>query len=70
VLVGKLDELKLGNYSLRNMTTIITRLDALENAYGQLMDGVLGYDFLARGPVCINFIKMQLDMKIFKEEQE
>lgn len=68
VLVGKLDEIKLGNYSLRNMTTIITRLDALENAYGQLMDGVLGYDFLVKGPVCINFIKMQLDMKIIKEE--
>jgi len=70
VLVGKLDELKLGNYSLRDMTTIITRLDALENAYGRLLDGVLGYDFLARGPVCINFTKMRLDMKILKEEQE
>lgn len=70
VLVGKLDELKLGSYSIRNMTTIITRLDALENAYGQMMDGVLGYDFLARGPVCLNFIKMQLEMKILKEGEE
>ena len=68
VLVGKMDELKLGAYSLRNMTTIITRLDALENAYGQLMDGVLGFDFLARGPVCVNFKKMQLEMEILKEE--
>jgi len=70
VVVGKMNEMKLGTYSLRNMTTIITRLDALESAYGQLMDGVLGYDFLTRGPVCINFRKMQMDMKILKEEQE
>ena len=70
VLVGKMDELRLGNYSLRNMTTIITRLDALENAYGQMMDGILGYDFLTRGPVCVNFVKMQMEMKILKEEQK
>jgi predicted aspartyl protease len=70
VLVGKMNELNLGTYSLRNMTTIITRLDALESAYGQMMDGVLGYDFLTRGQVCINFRKMQLDMKILNEEQK
>jgi predicted aspartyl protease len=70
VLVGKMNELMLGSSSLKNMTTIVTRLDALEDAYGQMMDGVLGYDFLARGPVCVNFVKKQLSMIILKEEQK
>ena len=70
VLVGKVNELMLGSSSLRNMTTIVTRLDALENAYGQMMDGILGYDFLTRGPVCVNFVKKQLSMKILTEEQK
>ena len=48
------------------METIITNLDNLSEAYGVQIDGVLGFDFLNKGTVCINFNKKQLGMCFLK----
>jgi len=69
VLVGTMNDFRIGESVMRNMTTVITNLDALEEAYNQPMDGILGYDFLMKGPVCINFVKDQFLMKITDKEQ-
>jgi predicted aspartyl protease len=68
VLFGTMNDFSFGGHQIRNMETIITQLDALSEAYGVQIDGMLGYNFLAQGAICINFTKRQLGMKFIKTE--
>lgn len=70
VYFGTMKELKIGEHSLRNMETVITSLDALSEAYGVNIDGMLGYNFLSRGVICINFVKRQMDIQFIKKEEQ
>ncbi|MFN8240150.1 MAG: pepsin/retropepsin-like aspartic protease family protein [Bacteroidales bacterium] len=67
VLYGTMNDFALGSAKIRNMKTIITNLDALSEAYGVGLDGMLGYDFITRGTICINFVKRQFDMQFNKQ---
>jgi predicted aspartyl protease len=68
VLFGTMNDFVLGGHQLKNMETIITHLDALNEAYGVQIDGMLGYNFLTKGIICINFTKKQLGMKFLNPE--
>lgn len=68
VYFGIMKELKMGDYSLKNMETIITGLESLSEAYGVTIDGMLGYNFLSKGVICINFVKRQMDIQFIKKE--
>lgn len=68
VLLGRMNDFSLGSQSFPGMETIVSNLDALGEAYGTKIDGMLGYSFLEQGVVCINFVKRQLELKIVKGE--
>jgi predicted aspartyl protease len=68
VYFGIMKELKLGEHSLKNMETVITSLEPLSEAYGVTIDGMLGYNFLTKGVICINFVKRQMDIQFIKKE--
>jgi predicted aspartyl protease len=69
VLVGTMNDFRLGNNQFRDMKTIITSLNTMSEAYGIETDGMLGYDFFISGTICINFIKRQFDIQINRKEQ-
>ncbi len=60
VLFGIMNDFIFGNTRLSNMETIITNLDHLNEAYDVHINGILGYNFLVKGIICINFEKNQL----------
>jgi len=60
VLSGMMTDFRFGDRDLTSMTSIITSLDALSEAYETSLDGMLGYDFLKKGIFCINFVKRQI----------
>lgn len=60
VLSGTMTEFSFGGRELTPMFSLITSLDALAQAYETSLDGMLGYDFLKKGAICINFVKKQM----------
>jgi predicted aspartyl protease len=68
VYFGIMKDLKIGEHTLKNMETIITSLESLSEAYGVAIDGMLGYNFLSKGVICINFVKRQMDIQFIKKE--
>jgi predicted aspartyl protease len=68
VLFGNMNDFVLAGHQLKNMETIVTQLDALNEAYGVDIDGMLGYNFLIQGIISVNFPKRQLGMKFLKTE--
>jgi len=59
------DKLIIGNYLFKHNHILFTRLDQLSSAYGNSVDGILGYDFFARGIFTINFAKKEFEMYIY-----
>ncbi|MFV0378811.1 MAG: aspartyl protease family protein [Mangrovibacterium sp.] len=55
VLYGKMDEFRISDINLTGMSTIITNLCNLNEAYGKTINGMLGYTFMEKGIICINF---------------
>lgn len=70
VLFGRMNDFVFGNNQIMNMETIITNLDALSEAYGTKIDGMLGYSFLEQGIVCINFAQKQFGIRFTKREEK
>ncbi|MCX6239772.1 MAG: pepsin/retropepsin-like aspartic protease family protein [Bacteroidia bacterium] len=70
VLFGRMNDFTIGNKQIPNMETIITNLDALSEAYGTRIDGMLGYNFLEQGIVCVNFVKKQFGIRFTKREEK
>ncbi|HPR28328.1 MAG TPA: aspartyl protease family protein [Chitinophagales bacterium] len=54
VASGRLPDLQLGGYDFDSMTFLLTDLSQLETAYGTIMHGMLGYEFLSKGIMVIN----------------
>jgi hypothetical protein len=50
------------------MESIITNLDAISEAYGTHIDGILGYGFLKNGVICVNFVQKQFGIRFMKGE--
>ncbi|MFI5172840.1 MAG: hypothetical protein ACHQFW_10640, partial [Chitinophagales bacterium] len=70
VLNGKLDMLIIETDTLREMPFVLTGLSHLQMVYNTNIDGILGYQFLAKGRVVINVEKRNLLMYFYKEENE
>lgn len=68
VLFGSMNDFAFAGHQIKNMETIVTQLDALTEAYGVEIDGMLGYNFLMQGIISVNFTKRQLGMKFLKTE--
>ncbi|SHM95497.1 Aspartyl protease [Mucilaginibacter sp. OK098] len=65
VLYAKFDELTVADHTFTKNRTLITDLEKMGKAYGHTMDGILGYDFFARGIFTINFVKKEFEMYIY-----
>jgi hypothetical protein len=66
VLYGTMNDFKFGNYQFGYMETIVTDLDAMSEAYGRTIDGMLGFDFWQKGIYCINFGKNEMSVCLGK----
>lgn len=66
VLFGTMNDFKFGNQQFGNMETIVTNLDAMSDAYGRTIDGMLGFDFWQKGIYCINFGKNEMSVSLGK----
>jgi predicted aspartyl protease len=68
VLYGRMNDFTLGDRRIGGMETIISDLGALSEAYGTKIDGMLGYNFMEQGTLCINFVKKQFGIQFNTEE--
>jgi predicted aspartyl protease len=57
---GRIKEANLGLYKLENMEVLITSLKHLSAAFGKNIDGMLGYGFLSKQKIGINFLTNEL----------
>jgi len=65
IIYGRLNDFKLGETSLLGMQTLVTNFDGMSSAYGTQVDGMLGFDFMAKGLVRINCRKKFLKLCLF-----
>jgi len=70
VLFGRMNDFAMGNKQIPDMETIITNLDAISEAFGTHIDGMLGYSFLEQGIVCINFTRKQFGIRFTKRKEK
>ncbi len=66
VFFGVMNDFKMGNRKMHNMQTIITNLSSLEEAYNVQFSGVLGFDLLEKGVICINLRKREFGIRYNK----
>lgn len=66
VLYGNMNDFSFGTNKIEDMQTIITNLSSLEEGYGTQFSGVLGFDFLEKGVICINLKKRQFSIRFTK----
>lgn len=67
-LYGTLNDFDLGGQQIPRMQTIITNLDNMSAAFGQTVDGMLGYDFFSQGQIYINLVKLEMKISFNKSE--
>jgi predicted aspartyl protease len=67
VLVGRLDDFTIGSMNLSNLPTVISNLEDFGNATEQQIDGMVGFEFLNKGIICINFRKKELTVYAFQD---
>jgi hypothetical protein len=67
VLVGRLDNFTIGSMNLSNLPTVISNLEDFGNATEQQIDGMVGFEFLNKGIICINFRKKELTVYAFED---
>jgi len=65
ILFGRMNDFQLNEETILGMQTVITNMDGMSEAYGTLIDGMLGFDFLAKGIVKINCRKKYLKLCLF-----
>ncbi len=69
VIYARFDELIIGNRTFMKNRVLLTSLEKMGNSYGYNVDGVLGYDFFARGIFTINFVKKEFEMYIYTTQE-
>ena len=62
VLYGTLNEFSMGNRQMVPMETIVCSLTAMSQKYGCAIDGMLGFDFFAKGKIYINLVKNEMSI--------
>jgi predicted aspartyl protease len=70
VLYGTLNEFSMGNRQMIPMETIVCSLTALSQQYGYPIDGMLGYDFFAKGTIHFNLVKKEMGICLKPEEKK
>jgi hypothetical protein len=65
IIYGRMNDFKLGEETVLGMQTLITNFDGMSSAYGTSIDGMLGYDFMAKGLVRINCRKKFMKLCLF-----
>jgi len=69
VLFGILNDFIMGTRQILPMETIICSLAAMSQKYGYPIDGMLGYDFFAKGKVYINLVKNEISICLKQEDK-
>ncbi|MCK9638908.1 MAG: pepsin/retropepsin-like aspartic protease family protein [Prolixibacteraceae bacterium] len=70
VLFGRMNDFTLGSKRIAGMETVVSNLEALSDAYGTKIDGILGFNFIEQGIVCINFVKRQFGIQFMKGDEK
>lgn len=70
VLFGRMNDFSIGNRPLSGMETIVSNLDGLGEVYGTKVDGMLGFNFLELGIVCVNFVRKEFGIQFIKGEAQ
>jgi hypothetical protein len=70
VLYGTMKEFEFGNHQFGIMPTVVTNLEAISEAYGCTIDGLLGYDFWQKGIFCFNIRKSEISFSLMKGEKK
>ncbi|NJL14198.1 MAG: hypothetical protein HC913_15100 [Microscillaceae bacterium] len=60
VFTGEIDKLEIAGHVLYRMRGALTNLDALNEAFGTKLDGLLGFEFLSRQFTTINYRKRRM----------
>lgn len=68
VLYARFDKLTVGDQDFMHNRILITNLEKMGKAYDHTIDGILGYDFFARGVFSINFVKKEFEMYIYNNQ--
>jgi len=68
VIYARFDNLRIGNQVFMKNRVLLTDLEKMGRVYGASIDGVLGYDFFARGIFTINFAKKEFEMYIYTNQ--
>jgi predicted aspartyl protease len=69
VVMGRIKKLNFGSTEIANMPFIIANLNPLTEVYGIKTDGMLGYDFVMKGRLRINFKSGEITLRLNKKEQ-
>jgi hypothetical protein len=69
VYAGVILEMKIATQSFASMKTLMTDLDGIGKVYGIQVDGILGYEFLVKGPLYINFKTSKLYLAKNKSDE-
>jgi len=68
VIYAKFEQLIVGDRVFLKNHVLLTNLEKIGKAYGHSVDGILGYDFFARGIFTINFVKKEFEMYIYTNQ--
>jgi hypothetical protein len=60
----------MGNRQMVPMETILCSLTAMSQKYGYPIDGMLGYDFFAKGKIYINLVKKEMGICLNQETRK
>ena len=68
LIYARFDKLFVGGRTFENNKFLIASMEKMGKSYGHSVDGMLGYDFFARGVFTLNFVKKELTMYNNKEQ--
>jgi hypothetical protein len=68
VYYGLMNDFKIGDRAINGMQTLITNLNAMSEAYGQQIDGMLGCTFFEKGVFYFNTTKKTLGICFYKAD--
>ena len=60
VLAGTLSNVRCGNQHCESMNTLLTSMNDINTTFGVTLNGILGYEFLSKRRVMINYKKRKL----------
>ncbi|NCD71763.1 pepsin/retropepsin-like aspartic protease family protein [Mucilaginibacter agri] len=68
IIYARFEKLIIGDYPFISNRVLVSNLENIGKAYGYTVDGILGYDFFARGVFTVNFAKKEFEMYIYNQQ--